>query len=128
MSYFTIDDAICKITELGPGTELAKIDVKGAFCLIPVNPLDCNLLAMEWKGGIYIDTCLPFGLHSTPKLFNLMADFLEWILQEQGVTYLLHYLDDYLTLGYPGSQECCNNLQAILTTCKILGVPLALER
>ena len=46
MSYITID-AACKITELDPGTELAKINVKGAFCLIPVNPLDHHLLAME---------------------------------------------------------------------------------
>ena len=110
LSYITIDDATWKVIELGPGTELAKIDVKGAFRLIPVNPLDHHLLAMEWKGGIYINTCLPFGLRSAPKLFNLMADFLEWILQEQGVTNLLHYLDDYLTLGHPSSQECYNNL------------------
>ena len=95
MYYITVDDAIRKILELGPGTELAKIDVKGAFRLIPVNPLDRHLLAMEWRGGIFIDTCLPFGLRSAPKLFNLMADLLEWILQEQGVTFLLHYLDDY---------------------------------
>ena len=128
LSYVTIDDAVRKIIEMGPGTELAKIDVKGAFRLIPVSPLDCHLLAMEWKGGIFIDTCLPFGLRSAPKLFNLMADFLEWILYQQGVTFLLHYLDDYLTLGHPGTRECYNNLQLILATCKMLGVPLALEK
>ena len=50
MYYITVDDAICKILELGPGTELTKIDVKGAFRLIPVNPLDRHLLAMEWRG------------------------------------------------------------------------------
>ena len=47
---------------------------------------------------------------------------------EQGVTFLLHYLDGYLTLGHPGTQECYNNMQLILTTCKILGVSLALEK
>ena len=83
---------------------------------------------MKWKGDIYIDMCFPFGLCSALKLFNVMADFLEWILQEQGVTYLLYYLDDYLTLGYHGSQKCCNNLQTILATCKILRVHLALEK
>ena len=61
LTYITIDDAVRKIVQLGPGTELAKIDVKGAFCLVPVNPLDCHLLTMEWRGGIFIDTCLPFG-------------------------------------------------------------------
>ena len=32
MSYITIDVVIHKIIKLGPGTELAKIDVKGVFC------------------------------------------------------------------------------------------------
>ena len=81
--------AVHKIVKLSSGTELAKIDVKGGFCLIPVSTLDCHLLAMEWRGGSYIDTYLPFGLRSAPKLFNLMADFLEWILQQQSVTYIL---------------------------------------
>ena len=31
MYYITVDDAIRKILELGPGTELAKIDVKGVL-------------------------------------------------------------------------------------------------
>ena len=44
------------------------------------------------------------------------------------VTFLLHYLDDYLTLGHPDTQECYNNLQLILTTCEILSVPLAQEK
>ena len=82
---------------------------------------------MEWRGSIFIDTCLLFGLRSVPKFFNLMADFLEWILYQEGVTFLLHYLDDYLTLGHPGTHECYNNLQLILVTCKML-VTLALEK
>ena len=31
-------------------------------------------------------------------------------------------------MGHRGSQECQNNLQAILAICRILGVPLALEK
>ena len=88
-----------KIVQLGPGTELTEIDVKGIFCLVPVNPLDHHLLDMEWRGGIFIDICLPFGMRSAPKLFNLIADFLQWILQEQVVKFLKLYLDNYLTLS-----------------------------
>ena len=47
MFYITIDDVARKIIELDSGTELAKINVEGAFCLIPVIPLDHHLLAME---------------------------------------------------------------------------------
>lgn len=42
---------------------------------------DRHLLVMEWKNGLFIDTCLPFGLHSAPKLFNLLADLLQWVLK-----------------------------------------------
>ena len=77
MSYISVDDAIKKIITLGPGSLLAKIDIQSAFRLIQVHPADHHL---EWTGSIDIDTCLPFGLHSVPKLFNVLADLLEWIL------------------------------------------------
>ena len=100
-----IDNAIQEILRLGKGTLLAKIDIQSAFRLLPVHPKDRHLLGMSWTDGIYIDTCLPFGLRSAPKLFNVMADLLAWILQQQGVTELLHYLD-FLTIGPPMSSRC----------------------
>ena len=66
MSYITVDDAVREILDVGPGSLLAKIDIKSAFCLIPVQPADRHLLAMSWNGSLYIDTCLPFGLRSCP--------------------------------------------------------------
>jgi len=128
MSYVTINDAIDRILSTGPGSLLAKIDIKNAFRLIPVHPADRHFLAMQWDNWIFIDTCLPFGLRSAPKLFNLMADMLAWILQEQGVTFLIHYLDDFLTIGAPSSPECQFNLNTIVTVCNALGIPLALEK
>ena len=35
---------------------------------------------------IFINTCLPFGLRSAPKLFNIMADLLSWIMMQKGAT------------------------------------------
>ena len=99
MTYITIDDAVQRIMGLGRGTLMAKIDIKSAFRLIPVHPADRHLLAMAWRDVIYIDTCLPFGLRSAPKLFNILADLLEWILKHLGVTFVLHYLNDFLTMG-----------------------------
>ena len=128
MSYISVDDAIRQIITLGQGTLLAKIDIKSAFQLIPVHPADRHLLAMEWQGAIYIDTCLPFGLCSAPKLFNVLADLLEWILLNQGVTFLLHYLDQFLTMGQPGTIVCQCNLFLLIEVCRMLGVPLAIEK
>lgn len=94
---------------------------------MPVHPADRHLLAMEWRDGIFIDTCLPFGLRSSPKLFNILADLLAWILEHQGIS-VLHYLDDFLTIGRPGSTECYRNLQIMIQVCQLLNVPLAIEK
>ncbi len=128
MSYITIDEAVRDVIRRGQGTLLAKIDVKSAFRLIPVHPCDRYLLGMEWQGMIYVDTCLPFGLRSAPKLFNILADALEWILKQQRVTFVVHYLDDFLTTGSPDSSECKSNLDKLITTCSLLGIPLATEK
>ena len=67
------------VLELGPGAQLAKIDIKSAYRVIPVHPDDWPLLGMVWEYHVYIDVALPFGLRSAPKLFNTVADALEWI-------------------------------------------------
>lgn len=128
LSYISVDDAIDHILLTEPNTLLAKIDIKNAFRLLPVHPADRHLLAMEWEDRIYFDTCLPFGLRSAPKLFNMLAEMLTWIVKQNGVTLSIHYLDDFLTMGPPDSPICHHNLQTFIHTCDKLGVPLALEK
>ena len=98
LSYITVDDTINAIMRFGPHTLLAKVDIKSAFRLLPIHPADRNLLAMKWDNKIYIDGCLPFGLRSAPKLFNILADLLCWIAQQHGISQPLHYLDDFLLI------------------------------
>ena len=83
---------------------------------------------MDWDYSLYIDTCLPFGLRSAPKLFNVLADLLSWMLTQKGISPLFRYLDDFLLLGPPGSSACANNLASIKEVCSTLGIPLALEK
>ena len=128
LKYVTIDEAIQGILQLGRGALLAKIDIKSAFRLLPVHPADRHMLGMQWKDGAYIDTCLPFGLRSAPKLFNILSEFLAWIAKESNVSFLIHYLDDFLTMGPPSSSCCQHNLDTIIKICNYLGVPLALEK
>ena len=83
---------------------------------------------MQWENELFIDTCLPFGLRSAPKLFNILADFLAWVLQQQGVSPVLHYLDDFLFIGPPASSACLQHLNHVKQVCHTLGVPLAVEK
>ena len=93
-----------------------------------MHPADRHILAMHWNNNIYIDTCLPFGLRSAPKLFNILADLLSWIVEEKGVAPNLHYLDDFLLLAPPSSDACLSNLNLVKDVRLQLGIPLALEK
>ena len=128
IKYIMINNTIQEILKLRKGTLLAKIDIQSAFRLLPVHLKDCHLLSMSWTDGIFIDTCLLFGLRSALKLFNVMTDLLAWILQQQGVTELVHYLDGFLTIGFLMSFRCQQNLDTINRVCTQLGASLAVEK
>ena len=61
LAYASVDDVVAIIVGLGKGTMLAKLDLESAYRIVPVHPDDRGLLGMEWKGGWYVDTALPFG-------------------------------------------------------------------
>ena len=107
---------------------LAKLDLHNAYRMVPVHPDDHGLLGVCWGEEVFIDTALPFGLRSAPKIFSAMSDALAWILQARGVTHQLHYLDDFLLLGPPGTSTCARALQCTLDTCQQLGVPVATHK
>ena len=124
LKYTSVDEAVQRFSELGKGALLAKLDIESAYRLIPVHPDDRLLLGMSWKGNLYADASLPFGLRSAPKIFNAVADALMWIMGQQG-TRAIHYLDDYLLFGAPNTPECQLALARTLATCDRLGVPIA---
>ena len=55
---------------------------------------------------MYVDAMLPFGLRSAPKIFNAVADALEWCVAREGVQEIYHYLDDFAIIGPPNSDKC----------------------
>ena len=128
LEYTSVDKAAELIKSLGQHCMLAKIDIKSAYRIIPVHPEDRLLLGMRWQDGVYADAALPFGLRSASKIFNAVADGVTWVLQHNGVRVVLHYLDDFLLLGPPGSNECRQALVATRKICGELGVPVAEEK
>ena len=82
-------------------------------------------MGMSWEESLFIDTALLFGLRSAPKIFTAVGDAAEWILRQTGVDFVLHYLDDFLLIGPPGSPECAQALHTLLTTFHRLGLPTA---
>ena len=114
LNYVTIEDAAKAVMDKGAGALLAKVDIQNAYRSVPVHPDDRWLLGTMWENALYIDTALPFGLRSAPKIFNALADAVEWMLKQEGIEVVLHYLDDFLLVGAPNSSECERALSILL--------------
>ena len=76
--YSTIDDAVALLSRFSKGARMAKVDLKSAFRMVPIQASEWELLGMYWRGQYYIDTCLPFGLRSAPSIFDNFASALHW--------------------------------------------------
>ncbi|KAL5509536.1 hypothetical protein EMCRGX_G004926 [Ephydatia muelleri] len=100
LHYTSVDDVATVAAELGQGALMAK-------------------------GQIFADPMLPFGLRSAPKIFNAIADALEWYLKSRGIAHVFHYLDDFTIVGSPSSDECMRALSVMRQVCVELGIPLA---
>ena len=130
IQYSTVDEAISLVTSFGAGAVMAKVDLRAAFRMVPVSPADWDLLhvGMQWQGKYYVDTCLPFGLRSAPFLFNQFAEALNWTLCQNYQVTAIHYLDDFLIVGTPGSDQCASSVQRTLAVCDRLGFQVALDK
>ena len=123
LRYPSFDLAIKLLLRQGQGALLSKLDIKEAYRMVPVHREDWLLLGMQWRGASYVDTRLPFGLRSAPKIFTAVADALQWIMVHQGLKCFLHYLDDFLFVEPPNSAGSA--LQTALSLWDSLGVPVA---
>ena len=123
--YIKVDQVATQAALLGKGALIAKMDIEEAYRLVPIHADDKHLLGIHWEDKLYVDSSLPFGLRSAPLIFTALADGLQWILEQRGTTYVAHYLDDFVTVGPPNSDQCSTNQSIISDVCKELGIPLA---
>ena len=107
----------------GAGVLLAKIDVKNAYRNIPIHPDDRWLMELRWEGSLFIDTALPFGLRSAPKIFTAEADAVE-----ESAQFIIHYLNDFLVMGPPASTDCAAARSKLLSIFDRLSLPVAEEK
>ena len=119
LKYSHVSDVVDQILRMGNGCYLAKLDIDSAFRNIPVHPHDRHLLGMIWNEALYINTVLPFGLRSAPKIFNAITAGLQWIETKRGVSFLDHFLDDFITVA-ASEDDCARNLYLLETTCSVL--------
>ena len=99
LEYTTFDEAKQEVIRAGPGAIMVKRDLKDAFRHIPVSPQDWWLLGFSWDNKTWIDRFLPFGLRTSPFLFDLFAKGIHWIMAVVLLWGLIfHYLDDFFAV------------------------------
>ena len=131
MHYLSLDDVVSHIQTLGHRSLLAKLDLEDAFKFIPVCEEDWPLLGYTFSFTdpstqsqtklYFYDKVLQFGCRSSPKLFSDFAIAANLVMKRNGVTYSDQYLDDFITVGPPGSLICKKNLDIMTSTCQELG-------
>ena len=129
VQYTSFDEAVKLVQDLGHKCELFKMDIKNAFRLLPVNPLDFDQLGFTFDDKFYFDRAVPFGCSLSCNLFNRFADLLQHIVKRKAQTQsLLHYLDDFLGGGKQKSGHCLFLMKIFSQSMEQLGVPLAEEK
>ena len=63
LTYTKVDEVADAVCHLGRGAELPKADANAAYRIIPVQPEERPLLAMQWEGVVYIHRwCSPIWI------------------------------------------------------------------
>ena len=77
LHYARVMDLAKELVRQGRGLFVAKVDIRSDYRTVPVNPQDWWLLGVQWEGGLFVDTTLPFGLRSDPKILTALAGVAE---------------------------------------------------
>jgi len=130
VSYSSFDQIVDMLFHLGAGAHMAKRDIKSAFRLLPISPVDYELLGLkDEEGFIYVDKFLPMGCKISCALFEKFATFLDWLVKyTSGLNTLDHYLDDFIFGGDPRTEDCRRLLDTFASVCSQLAVPVAHEK
>ena len=128
LHYVTIDNAISAILAAGRGCYRSKVDIKSAFRICPVRPANWPLLGIHWQRKYYFECALPFGLRSSPAIFNSEADAVEWIFVNKSPTLLSFTMDDYLNVAGLSLPVATEQLSIILDGFRYLGIPIATDK
>ncbi len=90
LSYASFNNAVALTRRLGSNALFAKIDVKAAFRCVAVHTSNRWLLGLQWCGSFYADLALPFGLKSSPAIWERNASLAEWLACKHGAPDSIH--------------------------------------
>ncbi|KAL7834748.1 hypothetical protein SRHO_G00289950 [Serrasalmus rhombeus] len=107
---------------LAGGKHFSKLDLSNAYLQMEVEESSKKLLTISTQKGLFCFNCLPFGVASSPALFQKAMD--QVLL---GLPHTHCYLDDILVSG-PDKQTHLKTLNAVLSRLEEYGLHLKQEK
>ena len=106
---------------------LVKLDLKDAYFLVPVDKEHQKFLRFFWKGILYQNVCLPFGLSSAPRVFTKILKPLFARLRALGIRIIIIYFDDILIMG-SSCEETIDHARITIDLLQSVGFLISWEK
>ena len=103
LQYESFQHALQLVAAAGRYCILLKKDLKAAFRQVPISSIDWPLFIFFWRGKYYADLFLPFGLRTSPRIYNLFGEAIHWTLEDTHNWSISHYVDDFLAVFPPNT-------------------------
>ncbi|MEW8548535.1 MAG: reverse transcriptase domain-containing protein [Candidatus Thiodiazotropha sp.] len=102
-----------------PNCFFASVDIRHAYYMIPIHPLDQVKLRFQKSGKLYQFVSMPNGISCAPRLYTKLMKPVYASLRSLGHSNS-GYIDDSLLLG-DTKEECQNNVTATVSLMTDLG-------
>ena len=99
LSYPSVDNIVNEALKFGKGCQIFKVDISRAFCHVPIDPGDLDLLGLHW-GDYFLAFSLPFGFKHGSSIFQRLSDAIHFIMSQVKHS-IWKYIDDFLCVSTP---------------------------
>ena len=129
LNYALFNEALDHIWRAGPGAILIKQDLADAFRQIHIHPTDWWLFGFDWRGRLFQERYLPFGLWTAPRTFNLFAEGLHWVIASRSMAAIIPYLDYFLAIFAAADAAAAHEYEQFFeTTCQVHGLRIKVAK
>jgi len=119
------DSTAALILSLPPGCVAATFDITAAYRNTPIRPDQQHVLCVYWRGKVYVDRAVMFGLTSSAGVFGKVADMLVAIYEKASFGPIRKWVDDFFVIRLPHQSWTEQEFMSLTSYC---GVPWSLEK
>ncbi|UYV61191.1 K02A2.6-like, partial [Cordylochernes scorpioides] len=112
------------IEKLSKAKYFSSLDLSNAYWTVPIHPDSRPYLAFTTHAGVYMFKILPFGLRSSPQIFERAIG---QILRKYNFQFLEHYYDDFMIFS-DSFEEHLEHIRLFFQLCRAENIRLNLNK